>query len=64
MGEMSFAIKAINTLMASLKRAHQTMPDAGKIMSRKGYSHTCLDGMCRLTGCPFTVKIMRQGVLF
>ena len=32
MGEMSFAIKAISTLMASLKRAHQTMPDAGKIM--------------------------------
>eukprot|EP00112_Aurelia_sp_Birch-Aquarium-sp1_P020889 Seg549.9 transcript_id=Seg549.9/GoldUCD/mRNA.D3Y31 product="Protein MON2" protein_id=Seg549.9/GoldUCD/D3Y31 len=28
MGEMSFAIKAISTLMVSLKRTYQTMPDA------------------------------------
>ena len=29
-----------------------------------GYSHTQIDGMCRSTRCPFTVKIIRQGVHF
>ena len=28
-----------------------------------GYSHTWPDGMCRSTGCPFAVKIMRQGIV-
>ena len=27
-----------------------------------GYSHTGPDGMCCSTGCPFAVKIMRQGI--
>ena len=27
------------------------------------YSHTWPDGMCRSTGCPFAVKIMRQGIV-
>ena len=30
MAEVAFAIKAVTTLMVSLKRAHQQMPDASK----------------------------------
>ena len=52
-----------NSSWTNWSSGNQSVSHFSQFLTPKGYSHTRPDGMCRSTGCPFTVKIMRQGTV-